>query len=279
MFDSKSCQGFSLKTGLVILLGCAGLFGVAPASAAVLNGGFEDGNFNSWEIVGRTSIETTEDESGSTEGTYQAMLNTVCPAYPDRGCTAQTAGGNDVELAEFLGLEVDDLNALDNGEVFEGSAMQTTITVEAGDVLTFTWNFLTGSTEGDGGEFNDYAFVTISGTTDELVELADTFSTFVESATAYEYETGFQTFEYTFTTSGTYTLGIGVVDVGDGGADSELLVDNVSISSSTPSTSVPDSASALGVLAFGAFGVGSRLLRQHLPRMGDGTLKTRDTYQ
>jgi len=133
--------------------------------------------------------------------------------------------------------------------------------VEAGDVLTFDWNFLT--EDGNAQGFNDFAFVSLSQT---VQELADTFSTvpvsFV-SLTEFENQTGYKTFTYTFQTAGTYSLGIGVTDVTDGSADSALLVDNVSISRPGDSTTVPEPTSLLGILAVGALGFGSRFLRQN----------------
>jgi hypothetical protein len=63
-----------------------------------------------------------------------------------------------VELANFLHIGVNDLNNL--GEVYEGSAISTTFTENAGDVLSFDWNFMTDDIQSEG--FNDFAFVTLS---------------------------------------------------------------------------------------------------------------------
>jgi plastocyanin len=257
MFSSTFCKQFSLKAGIVTLLSLTSLFNANPSSAAVINGGFEQG-FNNWETFGSTSIETAEYGIKPPEGIQQAKLDTFCPPQVNSNCKED---GNYMELAQFLDLEMNDLDALGNGEVYEGSAIKTTLTVEAGDVLTFDWNFLTQDRNANG--FNDFAFAAISLT---LQELADTFSTvpvsFVE-LTEFSNQTGYKTFTHTFTTAGTFNLGIGVADVTDGSADSALLVDNVSISRSGGSTTVPEPTSLLGFLAVGAFGVGSRLLRKN----------------
>ena len=260
MLFSTPCMRFSLKVGLVSLLGLAALFGAEPASAAVLNGSFETGNFTGWETLGQPSIQTsTYDESSPTAGTSQALLSTFCPARVNNRCKQD---GNFLELSNFLNVNVLNLTAL--GDVFEGSALKTTLNVNAGDVLTFDWNFLTDSMNGDErGLYNDFAFVTISGT---VYKLADTFSPFVGilTDTNFENQTGYKTFSYSFTSAGTYILGVGVVDVGDGSSDSGLLVDNVVLSSPPPPTSyptptgVPEPASILGVLAFGAVAFGLR---------------------
>lgn len=254
MFSSTSCMRFSLKAGLVSLLGLAGLFGAEPASAAVLNGSFETGNFTGWETLGQPSInKTSAYGSDPPAGTSQALLSTFCPARVNNRCKED---GNFLELSNFLNVNVLNLTTL--GDVFEGSALKTTFTVNAGDVLTFDWNFLTDSMNGDErGLYNDFAFVTISGT---VYELADTFSPFIGilTDTSFENQTGYKTFSYSFTTAGTYILGVGVVDVGDGSSDSGLFVDNVLLSSPPTPTGVPEPASVLGVLAFGAVAISLR---------------------
>ena len=257
MFFSTSSMRFFLKAGIVSLLGLAGLFGAEPARAAILNGSFETGNFTGWNTFGQPSIKTSTYGSGPTAGTSQALLSTFCPARVNNRCKQD---GNFLELTKFLNVNALDLIAL--GDVFEGSALTTTITVNAGDVLTFDWNFLTDSMNGDErGLYNDFAFVTLFGT---VYELADTFSPFVQTltSTSFENQTGFQTFSYSFMTAGTYTLGVGVVDVGDGSSDSGLLVDNVSLSSPPEPKGVPEPASVLGVLAFGAVAASLRRSRR-----------------
>lgn len=261
MFSSTFCVRFALKAGLFSLLSLVSLFGARSASAAVLNGSFESGDFTGWETLGQTSIKTSAYGSGSTEGSYQALLSTFCPKKVDNLCKKD---GNFLELTQFLNVNPNDLVAL--GDVFEGSAIETTFTVRAGDVLTFDWNFLTDSKNGDAlGLFNDFTFVTLSRS---INKLADTYSPLVGAFTAtnFQNQTGFETFSYTFTTAGRYTLGIGVVDVGDGANDSALLVDNVLLSRTVTPSRVPEPASVLGVLAFGACAIGARRLpKAHCP--------------
>lgn len=223
MLFSISCLRFSLITGTVSLLLTSLFSGALPAFAAqsnvaacsIMNGGF-DNDFMGWETIGRTHIEKTKNSDGSTVGNKQAYLDTF---------SVQTA--DIVELAKFLETKVESLKSF--GEVYEGSAIKTAITVAAGDTLSFDWNFLTDEIH-DGDYNNDFAFFTLSqlGTT----KIADTFSSLQPSpinSTDYLSQTGFHTYSYTFTTSGTYSLGIGVVDVKDGSFDSGLIIDNVSV--------------------------------------------------
>ena len=203
---------------------------VTVTTAAFTNGGLEDGDFTGWSTLGETGVETAAFGSGPTEGTFQAFLSTAGPvedpAYPV---------GNAVPAADletFLGLLSGSLDDISTDTVIEGSALKKTFTAKAGDVVSFDWNFLTDeNTNLDEPDFppnlgaNDLAFVTIV----PLSLLADTFWTFSLSPTDFAAETGFDTFSFTIPITATYTLGIGVVDVGDAKTPSRLLVDNASL--------------------------------------------------
>lgn len=222
MLGSISCMRLSLSTSLLSLL-ITSIFGATASAVAatnigvceITNGNFEN-NFLNWETIGHASIEITNNNKAVTQHNKAALLDTF---------SEQTA--DIVELAQFLETRIDLLNSF--GEVYEGSALKTNITVNAGDILSFDWNFLTDESH-DGDYQNDFAFLTLSGL--NTLKIADTFSMFnpaQENSTNLLYETGFHTYTYTFTTSGTYTLGMGVVDVGEGSFDSGLIIDNVSL--------------------------------------------------
>lgn len=266
---------FFLKTGLVSLVSLAGLYVAGSSLAATLtnaftsgNGGFENADFTGWETFGRATIETAAFGSGPIEGTYQARLDTVCPNAPSGSECPSDDSGNFTDLAIFLDVSPSDLNALEPNlrQGFEGSAIKTTFSVRAGDQISFEWNFLSDQGEFQKDQFNDFSFVTLSHMAPR--GLATTFSTLSSSNTDFRFETGFQEFSFTFLEAGEYTLGIGVVDVGDGVADSGLLVDNVVLSREPvmgppPPAKVPEPASILSILALGVWGFIQTRLRQN----------------
>jgi hypothetical protein len=186
------------------------------ANPTIINGNFESNDFTGWTTIGSTSIETSEFGIGPTEGSFQALLSTGGATFSDQ------------IIEGFLELKRRSLDKFVDEDVIKGSAIKQTFTADAGDVLTFDWKFLTNERV-QIFPFNDFSFVSING----LSELADTtFSSFMTSSTTdFFEETDFQTFSYTIPTTGTYTLGLGVVDVGDNSTDSGLLVDNFTLTS------------------------------------------------
>ncbi|MBH8564970.1 hypothetical protein I8748_22760 [Nostoc sp. CENA67] len=148
------------------------------------------------------------------------------------------------DLESFLGLSS---GSLTTGGVIEGSAIKQTIVASSGDVLSFSWNFLTDQVPSD-STFNDFAFFSLGNT---VSSLADTFTPTTISFSRLAVETGYQTYSYTIPVAGTYTLGFGVVDVGDDAVNSALLIDNVSVKLQA----VPESMSSTAVAAAMAFGV------------------------
>ena len=218
-----------VKLALVTLF----VLGLTHSALAITNGGFETGNFSGWATIGAASIQTAAFGSGPTEGTFEALLTTGNGAVP---ATA---------LEAFLGLSP---GSLVSG--FEGSAIKQSFPAKTGDILSFDWNFLTNDV------IPDFAFVVISG----LNILADAGSSaLVLSSTPFAKETGFQTFSFTIPSTGSYTLGIGVVDLNDPFNDSGLLVDNVRLRNLQP---IPEPGT-LFLLGSGFIGLGFLRLRKN----------------
>ena len=255
----RELLGDHFESGSYSLLLNTSPFPGLSTNPTLLNGGFETGDFTGWTTLGETNIETSAFGSGPTQGTSQASLST-------EGATFASS-----IIEEFLGLEIGSLTnfgiPLDpflrspDGEPFpggiatQGSAIRQTFTANAGDILTFDWNFLSN----EPALFppsNDFSFVSISSLQDLAGALDQRFQPVISPMTRFFQETGFQPFSFTVPTTGTYTLGIGVTDWRDTTKDSVLLVDNVQLAS------VPEPTSTLGLLAFGALGAGSVLKRK-----------------
>ncbi len=233
------------------------------AEAAIINGGFEDG-LTGWEALGDYRVESSSFGSGPVKGNSQAFLSTAFNEAIDVDENGNDIVGGNAACASFISNFCENsleqffdvstfqgdtfLDSIATAEPLEGSAIKQTFAAQAGQKLSFSWNFLTEESTEQAArddssfpDFNDLAFVTIqSDSSSDLFSLADTISTFSDSATSFGKETGFRTFSYTIPTQGDYTLGIGVVDVGEPTRISGLLIDNA--------VAVPETDSTLGTL-------------------------------
>ena len=205
------------------------------------NGGFEDNDFTHWTTVGETRVETTAFGRAPTEGAFQAFLSTAGLAEAPEDLPGNAVAAS--ELETFLALPPGSLDHLSTAPVVEGSAVKRTFTARAGDMVSFDWNFLTNERthldEPDaspGLDRNDLSFVSIAvdAAPTENILLADSTWTFILASTSFSAETGFDTFSYVLPATGTYTLGIGVADVGDAQLPSGLLLDNVTLTPASP---------------------------------------------
>jgi subtilisin family serine protease/protocatechuate 3,4-dioxygenase beta subunit len=217
--DDASADFELLGTGWASHLGgYQGSYRTHAPVAGIVNGGFETGNFNGWTTLGNTSIKTSSFGTGPTEGTYDALVT-------------NDSGPDHTAVESFLGLGANALTTLVSN-VTNGSAIKQTVTVAAGTTLTFDWNFLTSEAAGE-TTYRDFGFVSITpvSTGGTLMKLADTTSMLITapSATGFPRMTGFHTFSFTFTTAGTYTIGLGAMNAGDTGTNSALLVDNAKV--------------------------------------------------
>lgn len=242
------------------------------AKAAILNGGFEDG-LTGWEAIGDYRVETSVFGTEPVEGSSQAFLSTAfneVVGLDERG--TEILGGNAVpttfisgfaeaeSLEGFFGTSAflgdESFDRLATATPIEGSALKQTFTAAAGETISFSWNLLTNESSDRAAvndytypDFNDFAFASIqSDSGSQWFSLADTIAGFNPSSTSFDSETGFRTFSYTIPAAGNYSLGIGVVDVGDPTRISALLVDNVE--------AVPEANSTVGTLGLLFLGAG-----------------------
>ncbi|MDR3618006.1 MAG: PEP-CTERM sorting domain-containing protein [Paludisphaera borealis] len=148
------------------------------------------------------------------------------------GSAAQAGGAVSAgQIESFLGLSSGVLDGVGDGPAINGSAIQTTFSATAGQVLSFQYQFLTNEDPTAGLNLvNDFAFVTLNS--QDPTSLADVASTtFSSSSTPFALGSSILTFTMTLADAGLYTLGIGVVNVTDDTYPSGLLVDNLKLDS------------------------------------------------
>ncbi|MBD9357792.1 PEP-CTERM sorting domain-containing protein [Methylomonas albis] len=224
-------------------------FWVLPVQAAFLNGGFETGNFKIWSSLGDASVTDTGFGIGPVTGTFQALLTNAATATDGYNYSGIDAVAVD-QLEAFLHLPTASLGA------FEGTGIGQSFTANAGDILSFSWDFLTD--QANQVEFNDFAFAVLDG---NLISLTNTASLLKTSNSPFLLETGYAGFSQILS-AGNHSLSFAIVDVGDGLATSGLLIDNVSLSA-TPTTVPEPSDISLWAVGFLALVSISRLQKSY----------------
>lgn len=218
-------------------------FAAADCTGNAFSDGFESGTLTGWTSLGTTGVVTTGAVGlPAFASAYQgAVLSGVIleldPSDPIAGTSGVPASGADV--AAFVGVPLGDLEALAPGVSYQGSAIQRTLTVASGDVLSFRWNFATNEVVGEG--INDYSFVSIvSG---QALLLADVLSPAqVAGGTVFHTQTGWQEFTYTFASAGSVTLSLGCINDSDEMYASALLLDCITLDT-TPVVNLPPTCS------------------------------------
>lgn len=191
----------------------------APAYAQIANGTFSSG-LTGWSASGDAS---TRDGAGFVTNASLAEDDDDLGAGFHNFSSTEVFSASNLETS--LGLPADALSPdAGNGILAtEGSALLQSVTVQAGDVLSFDWTFLTNEAAG-----TDYAFVVIDGT---AVDLSTGVTLAAGTTYDYGFTTGAQSFQSApFASAGTVTIGFGVVEVDSFVASSALSFDNVSLS-------------------------------------------------
>jgi len=221
------------------LLFAAGIFFLQPCYAQftitseIANGDFETGDFSGWSSRGAVKVTTLTDYGVQPYHLmYEAWIsNEKIPDRLDKPLT-------DLALEEYLGILHGSFDALGNGNAYKGSLITQTFAANAGDMLRVHWDFLSAEQQAPAGNRqNDFAFLFLklqdSQQSPKLVTLANQSSTFFQTDIPTRdnliFETRYQTTTLTLPSSGTYTLGLGVFDVGDDIGQSDLLVDDIEL--------------------------------------------------
>ena len=195
---------------------------------------------------GDASIQGVYFGINPTELSKQLLLTTIGNADVGAGYGSQS-GTNAVPvngtsgLAAFFGIPTTTINNGVGANGTEGSGFKESFGFSAGDTLSFNYDFMT--QEPTTGGAKDFAFVVLLDNVGNVVQysvIANYANATLATSGAgnpFGNETGYQTFQLTVPTTGSYTLGFGVVDTGNAATDtnpSGLLVDNIQV------TAVPE---------------------------------------
>ena len=222
-FQVEGLEGRRLLSGGAVASGPP----VPVTRVPPVNGGFEDfPDFNGWQTTGNDSIADSTFYPAP-QGTVQAALS--------NGQGGASAPVDAATLATFLGLKSNSLSFHGRPAV-NGSAIKQNVTGDEGDVISFKADFLTNETGGPGK--GDYGFVTLTFNGEaklfRLSDLTHSTSPLIFASSGFSSETGYHTYSLRLPHNGTYTIGFGVVNVGDSLVASDLLVDNVQLTPAPP---------------------------------------------
>jgi len=260
--------GIGTRRPLTFLL-AASLLAALPASAnKILGGGFEPGQLGAWTHTGDVTLQTAAFGSGPVQGSTDVLVTNL----PDETNGLPAFGSNAIAAASletFLGLPASTLDSLvpfsappvQQFPAVDGSGLYQVVSVDIGDTLRFSWNFLTNE-PAPTNSFNDFFFWAAvpdaGGPVIHAEVLADTRNSFPPanpSATVFDLETGWDTtYSYTFADAGLFRIVFGTVNVRDGDYGTAALIDEVVL--------VPEPKSAL-LVGLGLLGL-ARLGRTRL---------------
>jgi hypothetical protein len=223
----------------ITVIGLIGLSSVTieqPAKAALINGSFEGSG--GWTTGGVTSIQTASFGITPTDSINQLLI-TNAAGSPPTGIDG---------LEDFLNVPIGIVNDSMLGTSEQGSAVFQDFSAQSGDTIFFDWNFLTNDTIND-----DYGFAIFAQTNqlnslihDNLSQIFRVNPNLMPSNSPFDEESGYQTVSLPVTTSGTYRLAFGVIDVNSRDGLSGIVVDNVR--QITPSSPIPESRPLWGLV-------------------------------
>jgi hypothetical protein len=259
----------SIRRALYVFLALCAFSSFAMADPILTtNGGFETGDFTGWSTLGDALVVNSSFGVTPPGGSFQALISNAPgyssepdvpnPGYPFQGgglgfggtYSGHFSSSARFGLESFLGLPSGSLDSFCGTTfcAFTGSAIKQSFTANAGDVISFDFDYLSNDPA------IDFGFVVVDGTASVLSNASSGCTTYqrvtftsetpyvwgsLVSPTGFSVDCGYQLFSTTVQGSGTHYIGAGVVH-GDGDfiALSAILVDNVTLNG-TPSA-VPE---------------------------------------
>ena len=224
----------SLRSSLAALA-CAFVW-ASPAQAVVI-AGFE-ADLDGFTTTGDVYRVDTGFDASLPEGNWALFLST----FPNGAGLLGPLTGTPIDqtatpvvtasvLEAFFGLAAGALNAPlspSGNDAIEGSGAQLDFTIASIQTLRFEFSLLTNETDAWAPDFRDYFFTTLTG--QPITVQGDVFaSPLVASATIFDRETGWGVVEWLDLPAGTYTLGVGLVDVEDSDLGTAVLFDNIQL--------------------------------------------------
>ena len=195
------------------------------------DGGLSDTATLTLNITGtndQPSISDVNLDTTSTTSTLFWKINASSEVTDDLD-GADTDGATVLEIESLYNINdsdvsvyslIDELNEdgadinIDSDEV-DGSALKITLTSEAGETVTFNWNFI--DSEYDSADYNDFAYVVVDGQEISLLSLVEN---------SVESDSG--VFTYTFEEAGAHEIVFAVINDEDDVVESGLEVEYVS---------------------------------------------------
>jgi hypothetical protein len=214
----------------VLALGSAPSF---AQSTTFQNGTFDTG-LSGWDTLGDVSVGLFAG------GNPRAVLTTAYfdPLDPNAEEGLDNKSGvsaADISLIEpFAGVAPFALDV--GGPAYEGSVMRQTFSVMAGDAISFNfWFSLLTQQPATPGFPADVGFVSVNG---NVISVLDPMAAI-----------GMGAFSYQFATGGLANVAIGVLDIGDYVGNTELRVDNITVSAVPEPETIAMLLAGLGVVA------------------------------
>ncbi|MDB9421098.1 hypothetical protein PN467_11360 [Microcystis aeruginosa CS-563/04] len=231
-----SIKSSSLTFGFIF--GLSSLIFASPSQAALIN-------FSSWNLAG----DVVTPALGQVDLSTNALQNDDSPSADNNFNFSNLPAIDSLTLESNLGLPSQSLDPDPSNFVFafEGSGLENAYTFTEETTLSFNWTFLTNDETRDlsGFDFDDYAFIALNDQIQTLASTNSSISTLIPSSTNFSREVSGS---YTQTFSpGTYSIALGVVDVGSFDQTSALIINNAQLSSQS-NQPIPESNSLLSLL-------------------------------